>query len=141
MIHDFMSNPWEFLLGQIWGIIIGVVGSLFAELIIIAVDKGKSIHKAERMILQSISHRRLRKIRHTTDPHAVIRYEWARALNDIGSKKTSDVLRALESLLSMADILEADEREVAKEALRLRIGFNTNRDTDKKYLQVMQALS
>ncbi|MBI5841717.1 MAG: hypothetical protein HZB19_16620 [Chloroflexi bacterium] len=130
-----------FLLSQFWGFAIGVISSIVASFIVTAIDKTKSLHKAERMILQSISHRRLRKIHRIDDPHAIIRTEWAVALRDLGSKRPGDVLRALESLAHMADILEPDEREVAREALRLRIAFNNTRDTDKRFLGVMEELS
>lgn len=131
----------EFISSWLGAFFMGVISSIIASFITTAVDKGKSIHKFERTVLQSLSHHRLRKVHNATDPHAVIRTEWAIALRDLGSRKNKDVLRALESLLQMADILESDEREVAHEALRLRLAFNNNRATDTKYLKVMQSLS
>lgn len=119
---------------------LGVVSSLVASWIWLFIDSGKSVLKIRRILVQSLVSRRLRKIQIKDDPHAVIRTEWAIALRDIGSKKPADVLRALQTLYHMADILEPDEKEVAHEALRLRIALNTIRDTDKDYLRTMSRL-
>jgi hypothetical protein len=140
MILQSLKATASFLWTQIWGIVIGVISSLVASLITTVVDKSNSIRKVERMIIQSVGHRRFRKILRNDDPHALIRTEWAVALRDLGSKKTKDVLRALESLSHMADILEFDERNVAGEAVRLKFAFNNNHDIDQKYLTVMQEL-
>jgi len=123
-----------------WGFILGVLSSIVASILIFFFDTGKSIFRVQRFLVQAVSSRHLRKIQNKNDPHAVIRNEWAIALRDLGSNKPTDVLRALQSLFHMADILEPDEREVARDALRLRIAINTIRDTDRDYLRTMNRL-
>lgn len=123
-----------------WGFLLGVLSSIVASALIFMFDTGKTIFRVQRFLVQTASSSRLRKIQNKNDPHAVIRNEWAIALRDLGSNKPSDVLRALQSLFYMADLLEPDEREVAREALRLRIAINMIRDTDREYLRAMNSL-
>jgi hypothetical protein len=130
-----------FFTSWIGAFVSGFLSSIIASFAITAIDKGKSLYLFERKILQSISHHRLRRIRNTEDPHALIRNEWAIALRDLVSKKDNDVRRALETLFHSADALDPVERDIAREAVRLRIAFNNNRDIDTKYLKVMERLS
>ena len=141
VIVDIFAAIVAFFIDQLPGLALGIVGSIVADQITVYIFFTKSLRRTERMIFRSISYTRLRRLHKGNDPYSIIRTEWAIALRDLGSTKQAVVDAALESLYHMADILEEDERDVAREGLRLRIAYNKHRESDAKFLRVMTKLS
>jgi len=123
----------------------GVASSITAE-IVVFYFRGRSIAAATaRWMVRRGSWKRLEKLRrsvvaNSNDPHTLVRAEWACALYDVGSHDVQAVQRGLKSLFAMADLLEEDEREAARNALRLRFAANPVRSIDSEYLKTMEKL-
>lgn len=127
------------------GFILGILSSLFAEFLLLYCNSHTLLSKAIRLIMHREGLNRLKKLRdkstpNSTDPHAIVRADWAYTLYDLGSDNPETILKALNSLFFMADLLDMDERDVASEALRLKISTNQSRSLDAVYLKTMQRL-
>ena len=122
------------------GFVLGIIGSYFTSFTKEIAAKNKTISRVEAAIIRFIYHRRLRKRYDLDNPHWAIRSAWADCLRDLDSNKPKATLTALVELENMSDLLAYDEKGIAYEALRLKIGAKKNRDYADKFVQVMAKL-
>lgn len=115
--------------------VFGVISSIIASIILFIFKTDVVIDRAIRL-----RNRRRNLAPEIDDSHGFIRTQWAFALRDLDSKNQSHVLKAIQSLSHMADLLSTEERDVAYDLLKARCATNKFRDLDSSYLDAMHRL-
>lgn len=125
--------------------LLGVASSITASFVLFVVKSKTIVNKTLQYLIKWETRRRLRNlvnkdISNPNDPRIFIRTQWANALFDLGSTNDREVISAIQSLNSMADLLESYEKVAAHEVLKLKYASNPQRNADTLYLETMQRL-
>jgi hypothetical protein len=126
--------------------ILGILSSITATIVVLLIQSKRNIDKSLHILLTWVAKRRLQKLIQNdgydiNDARNYVREQWASALIDIGSNINDKISSAIESLDSMVDLLETDEKAAAHEVLKLKYASNPYRDLDNQYLDIMRKMA